>query len=497
MNPRRILLVLTLFSFIPMLLSCDIIINPSLRKIGFDKNTIDFHGVKLGEERIATFEIMNIGARDIIVNKISFTSFGGETTADEFSIVEGYTDGENTIIPGEESVTIKVMIKCKTSGAKSTLIKVHHDANNLYSPYIINVSAICTEAEIEILPTSCDFGSLLIYNRKMKYFSIKNTGQSGLVVLGLNITGNTSNFKILTFISLPVQIVFNETIMIAIEFYSMGTEGFKEAFFEVSHNASNKPTPCKIRLTGETVLEQPLIEISPTLHDFGFVSIDSGGAIDQEQVNSSAEVWSWWSVWQSFKAGKSGELRKVEVYLANPFNQLRTFELRVGIGSSGQLLVQKTVTVPTNYAWLSISIPQQIFLTVGLSYTWVIYGPGLTNVRTHLVNPYTLGRSYHDTNADLMFKTYMLENSTKNFLIRNIGNKDLIVSKIELSGTDRKSFIFVSGHNAPYTIKPGLMHLIKVRFLPSAPVGGKSGSLKLEHNATSSPTFIYISGNAY
>ncbi len=492
----RLTLLLLLFGLLPMHISCDTVINPSLKLINFDRNTINFYGVKIGEERIETFKIKNIGTRDININKIELTSFSAGTTAGELHIVD-YTEGEDIIIAGSKEQSVRIKIKCLSGGTKSAKLKVYHNASNTYSPFIINVSAICNEAEIEIMPTSCDFGSLLIYNRTFKYFSIKNTGQSDFVVLAMSIIGNTSSFKIITLITLPVQIKPDETIMIAIEFYSLGAEGTKEAFFEVIHNASNKASPYRINLTGRTVLEQPLIEITPNLYDFGYVSVNDNGTIDQEQVNSSADVQSWWSVWQSFKPLKSGEIRKIDVYLSNPLNQSRTFELRSDVGSSGQLMVKKEVTILTNYSWVSISIPQSIFLTAESSYTWIIYGLGLTSARTHLVNPYSRGRSYHDSEADLMFRTYMLENSTQVFTIRNIGNKDLVINKFEITGTDNQSFVFIGGQNAPYIVKPSLTHTVEVRFLPTAPVGKKSANLKIEHNASGSPHYIYITGNAY
>ena len=91
----------------------------------------------------------------------------------------------------------------------------------------------------------------------------------------------------------------------------------------------------------------------------------------------------------------------------------------------------------------------------------------------------------------------MLENSTQVFTIRNIGNKDLVINKFDITGTDSQSFKFVSGQNAPYIVKPGLTHTIELRFLPSVPVGRKSANLKIEHNASGSPNYIYITGTAY
>ncbi len=157
------------------------------------------------------------------------------------------------------------------------------------------------------------------------------------------------------------------------------------------------------------------------------VGISQCTSIDQSQLNynggTSARNLDGYSEWQSFQAGNTGILCKIEVGLFNFMNGTGIFRVYEGIGTAGTILSEDTVLISGDgnfFFPFDVSVP----ITAGLNYTFHLkpilngglpdpYGVQVQNPRT-----YTTGEMYlvdpsgsYATGFDMVFKTYVETNT--------------------------------------------------------------------------------------
>ncbi|MDB4391605.1 leucine-rich repeat protein, partial [Akkermansiaceae bacterium] len=121
---------------------------------------------------------------------------------------------------------------------------------------------------------------------------------------------------------------------------------------------------------------------------------------------------------QSFTAGQSGELDKVELYLSGVGISSATVTIREGSGTSGNILDTQTVTGITDADWYTVNT-EGVTVTAGNEYTIHVTHSGdwdFTSISWYRDsgNPsYAGGRSYYSNEPysefDLSFKTYVKE----------------------------------------------------------------------------------------
>lgn len=111
--------------------------------------------------------------------------------------------------------------------------------------------------------------------------------------------------------------------------------------------------------------------------------------------------------WQSFTAGISGNLCRVEIHIGGWHFNGGEVKIYAGEGTTGELLATESDVYGDSYAWMDVPLSDQPELTEGSMYTIelsvsssILYGDD--------TNPYPGGRSGYGTWHDLCFKTYMI-----------------------------------------------------------------------------------------
>ncbi|MDB4542027.1 tandem-95 repeat protein, partial [bacterium] len=120
---------------------------------------------------------------------------------------------------------------------------------------------------------------------------------------------------------------------------------------------------------------------------------------------------------QSFTAGQSGELERVELYLSGNGLSSAMVTIREGSGTSGNILDTQTVTGINDANWYTVNT-EGVTVTAGNEYTIHVTHsgdflfPSISWYRDS-GNPYAGGRSYYSNQPyseyDLSFKTYVKE----------------------------------------------------------------------------------------
>ncbi|HMT71518.1 MAG TPA: tail fiber domain-containing protein [Saprospiraceae bacterium] len=139
----------------------------------------------------------------------------------------------------------------------------------------------------------------------------------------------------------------------------------------------------------------------------------SNAVIDQQQT-SSTNTNNGTTHWQSFTAGVTGLLTKIDLPLNSPLGTSTspgTIKIYQGEGISGTLLSSTAVTynnIP-GFPWQSFTLADFVNIIAGNIYTIQFSAPVVNDywILYNNTNPYAGGRSDYGVNIDLLFKTYV------------------------------------------------------------------------------------------
>jgi hypothetical protein len=139
----------------------------------------------------------------------------------------------------------------------------------------------------------------------------------------------------------------------------------------------------------------------------------ASSTVDQQQTSVSGGTGAN-TQWQSFTAGITGLLTKVDLYISSPITPSAssgTIKIYENEGTSGTLLSTTSVTyqpiLPLGFQSFTLSTAS--FVTAGSKYTIQFSAPTSTVawVGTSNTNPYSGGIFQYDVNVDIGFKTYI------------------------------------------------------------------------------------------
>jgi alpha-tubulin suppressor-like RCC1 family protein len=151
---------------------------------------------------------------------------------------------------------------------------------------------------------------------------------------------------------------------------------------------------------------------SSLLDVVGYYRTGAATAVDQQQTVQNS-FGSGTDVWQSFTAGQSGQLTRVEFNGASGIggqSRVATLQVYSGEGTTGPLLGSSSITLIDDGAgaWVSSTIPGQVVVVAGRRYTVRLVATGSNFfLSASDANSYPGGRTNGPDFRDYMFRTYV------------------------------------------------------------------------------------------
>jgi hypothetical protein len=134
--------------------------------------------------------------------------------------------------------------------------------------------------------------------------------------------------------------------------------------------------------------------------------------LDQSQTVGGAGAGSTLN-WQSFVAGETGLLKRVEMMVGSPLSgqtSSAVLRIREGEGDGGTLLHEQSLTLEDlNATYQGFDLNADVLLSESALYSFILEVPSINVgfVYLNVSNAYADGRSGHSATADMLFKTYM------------------------------------------------------------------------------------------
>ena len=249
----------------------DIEVNPS---------SWDYGIVITGNHADKTFQVSNTGGK--ILDIISMTITG--TDAAEYAITSG--GGAFSIPPGN-SHDVNVRFTPATAGLKSATLRVVNNDPDEGTIDIPLSGTGCDQPEIDISPSSWDYGIVITGNHAEKTFQVNNTGCTFLDVISMIITGTDASQFAITSGAAPSSIPPGSSHTIDVRF-APTTGGNKSATLRITNNDSDEST-LDVPLSG-TGCDQPEIDISPSSWDYGIVITGSSADKTFQVSNTGCKI---------------------------------------------------------------------------------------------------------------------------------------------------------------------------------------------------------------
>ena len=221
--------------------------------------------VLIGTNATQTIAIRNLGGADLQVS--ASTLVGGD--AGQFAITQG--GAPFTLGPGATR-NLDVRFTPTSGGLKSATLRLTStDADE--SPFDVALSGTGTTApEIDVAPTSHNYGTTLIGATASRTFAIRNIGNADLQVSGASLVGGQSGEFAITLGGGAFTVAPGATHNIDVRFAPTST-GPKGTTLQLNSNDSDE-NPLNVSLSG-TGNTPPDIDVAPNPHDYGGVLVGS------------------------------------------------------------------------------------------------------------------------------------------------------------------------------------------------------------------------------
>jgi hypothetical protein len=374
-----------------------------------------------------TVAIRNVGSANLHVTTTSLV--GG--VPGEFAITSG--GAPFTIAPGATH-NLEVRFAPTSGGPKTTTLRVTSDDADEGTVDVALTGNATTAPEIDLSPTSHEYGEVLVGTVASWTFLIRNLGSADLQVTVSLVGSEASQFVLAQ--GTPFTVAPGATHNLDVRF-APTTAGPKHAMLHFTSNDQDEAS-LDVAVSG-TGTAMPDIDLTPTAHDYGGVPV--GATVSRTLTirnTGSADL----QVMTTSLVG--GEASEFVIAHGAPFT--------VGPGASHDLDVRFAPTsLGPKTTTLRLTSDDQDEPTVDV----VVNGTGITPRDLDVVP------NAHDYDTVLIGTT-----ASRTFAIRNAGTADLLVTAATLIGGETSEFAITQG--APFSLAPGVTHHVDVRFAPTS-----------------------------
>ena len=233
--------------------------------IAADPEAVDFGDVFVEEDATETFDLINVGETQLTVSTITTTDL-------RFTILSPPGD-QAFVIPGNGgSQTVVVQFRPTAIGLREANVRV--TSSDPDEPvFYVPVRGNGGPRDIDVYPTSLDFGKVGEGDSSDRIFLIRNTGTAPLTVSGILIDG--SDFSLLS-PAFPQTLTQNESVDVTARF-SPSTHGLRtDILTVVSDDPDEGNVP--VDLVGRGVRQVDLSSADADVDAQGAAAYDGAGA---------------------------------------------------------------------------------------------------------------------------------------------------------------------------------------------------------------------------
>jgi len=212
--------------------------------IAVSPDSHNYGSVPLGDSDDYCFTISNTGNSGLHVSNQEIVG----PHASDFSIISGPSGGFY-LAPGATAPEITIRFAPSALGNRTSTWQIYSDDPD-ENPFNVSLSGIGIEIpDIDVSPTSYDYGTVEIGSSADCDFTISNTGNGVLYLSSQQIVGSHSeDFNIISGPSFPFYLSSGATQEITIRF-APSAEGFKEARWRI-HSDDPDENPFEVPLSG-------------------------------------------------------------------------------------------------------------------------------------------------------------------------------------------------------------------------------------------------------
>ncbi|MGQ9609334.1 MAG: choice-of-anchor D domain-containing protein [bacterium] len=396
-------------------------------------NSLDFGNVEVGKSSSRILYIRNEG--NVLLDIQNIEANDPQFTVSNFTDVNPFSE-----------INVTVTFNPTSAGDKTTTLVI--TSNDPDEPNVFvslqGKGFIVPKPNIRVVPTSLEFGDVLIGKSLTKEINIFNDGNAVLQIS--SITSNNGQFTISNIGDVPP----NQYITISIRFTPL-TAGLKTGTITIVSNDPDEPIKL-VPVQGNGVdVPKPNIRVSTTSIDFGNVELGKSSTKEFKIFNDGDALLSISSIissnsqfsvlnWSDVLPGKA-------VTISVSFTPI-TLGLKIGIITiNSNDPDEPTKTVSVQGSGIKVPIPD-----ISVDPTYLDFG-----------------------------RVEVGKSSTKDFKIYNTGDGELQITNIS---SNHSNFTVI---NDSTKVLPGSFITVLVRFMPQS-VGLKSGTITINSNDPDEPT---------
>ena len=434
---------------------------PAAPIVSLSTNSLAFGNANLGQSVQLPVILKNTGTGLLIVSSMSTGS--GE-----------FTFSPNTFpvnIVAGDSVVVVVTFVPSSAGAKVLNLTINHNASGSPTPVVLSgvghVAPIVPPPSVPIInaPISLVMDTTFIGSFSQKTLVVSNTGLSNMVVSNITRSGADSTQFAVSPTAFTISPGISQTVTVN---FVPASAGGKATILGIYHNASGSPRQVVVSGVGR-------ISASPPPSTAPAILLPDSLTMDSTAVGSSSQK----TVMIANIGTASLAVTSIAVVGTNAsmFNVSPT-NAAVATGASQGLTIGFTpISTGAKLALLIVS-----HNAAGSPDTVRIIGVGKAPPPTPLFSVFPISLALDSV---LIGST-----SQRIFTVSNTGVLILNVSSVTVSGTDRSQFSVLP---VSASIGVGSSQIFIVTFAPTS-AGAKLASLKLAHNAASSPDSVGVTG---
>jgi len=211
-------------------------VSPPEQNISITPTSIDFGNVQVAVPLVKSFQVKNTGSLPLTIYSIMSNS-------NQFTVIYS---GINILNTGE-SLDVSVRFLPASTGLKTATVTVtSNDPDESLKTVALQGNGFEVPVpDIDVFPTSIDFGAVEVGNFYAKNFSIYNRGNASLLISSM--TSNDSQFSVINATSVPV----GSSMVVAVRFTPTSV-GAKQATITIVSNDLDEPS-VTVSLYGEGV----------------------------------------------------------------------------------------------------------------------------------------------------------------------------------------------------------------------------------------------------